>query len=144
MARVWINTPYQPDVTSYDYDSAIDESGRPGTKYFPFRDAIAKATGVTPPPVPVVDPPIATPPVEFKESASLWQTLPQPFASEQVVSMEDLNQAYGYILYRTTFPARSRATWFLTNSTTTRKSTRMASCWERSTGGSNKIVCTSI
>ena len=106
----WMNgasvnqTPYQPDVTSYDYDSAIDESGRPGTKYFPFRDAIAKATGVTPPPVPVVDPPIATPPVEFKESASLWQTLPQPFASEQVVSMEDLNQAYGYILYRTTVP----------------------------------------
>ncbi len=106
----WMNgagvnqTPYQPDVTSYDYDSAIDESGRPGAKYFPFRDAIAKATGVTPPPVPVVDPPIATPPVEFKESVSLWQTLPQPFSSEQVVSMEDLNQAYGYILYRTTVP----------------------------------------
>jgi beta-galactosidase len=106
----WMNgagvnqTPYQPDVTSYDYDSAIDESGRPGAKYFPFREAIAKATGVTPPPVPVVDPPIATPAVEFKESASLWQTLPQPFASAQVVTMEDLNQAYGYILYRTTIP----------------------------------------
>jgi len=104
----WMNganmdhTPYQPDVTSYDYDSAIDESGRPTAKYFLFRDAIAKATGVTLPPVPLVDPPIATPAVEFKESASLWQTLPQPFASGQVVTMEDLNQAYGYILYRTT------------------------------------------
>jgi len=104
----WMNganmdhTPFQPDVTSYDYDSAIDESGRPGAKYYPFREAIAKATGVTPPPVPSVDPPIATPPVEFKESASLWQTLPRPFASPQVLPMEDLNQAYGYILYRTT------------------------------------------
>ncbi len=96
------NTPYQPDVTSYDYDSAIDESGRPGPKYYPFREAIAKATGRTPPPVPAVDPPIATPPVEFKESASLWQTLPRPFASPQVLTMEDLSQAYGYILYRTT------------------------------------------
>jgi len=28
--------------------------------------------------------------------------LPRPFASPQVVTMEDLNQAYGYILYRTT------------------------------------------
>jgi beta-galactosidase len=104
----WMNganmdhTPYQPDVTSYDYDSAIDESGRPTAKYFLFREAIAKATGVTPPPVPAVDPPIATPAVAFKESASLWQTLPQPFASAQILAMEDLNQAYGYILYRTT------------------------------------------
>lgn len=103
----WMNganmdhTPFQPDVTSYDYDSAIDESGRPTSKYFLFRDAIAKATGVTPPPVPSVDPPIATPAVEFKESASLWQMLPRPFASPQVLPMEDLNQAYGYILYRT-------------------------------------------
>ena len=106
----WMNganmdhTPYQPDVTSYDYDSAIDESGRPTAKYFLFRDAIAKATDVAPPPVPVVDPPIATPPVEFKESVLLWQTLPQPFASGPVVTMEDLNQAYGYILYRTRVP----------------------------------------
>ncbi|MGD0346584.1 MAG: beta-galactosidase family protein [Terracidiphilus sp.] len=104
----WMNgadmdhTPFQPDVTSYDYDSAIDESGRPSAKYFLFRDAIAKATGVTPPPVPAVDPPIATPAVEFKQSASLWLTLPQPFASAQLLSMEDLNQAFGYILYRTT------------------------------------------
>jgi len=106
----WMNganmdhTPYRPDVTSYDYDSAIDESGRSTAKYFLFRDAIARATGKTPPPVPEVDSPISTPPVEFKESASLWNTLPQPFASQQVVTMEDLNQAYGYILYRITIP----------------------------------------
>jgi beta-galactosidase len=102
MNGAMMHPQYQPDVTSYDYDSAIDESGRPTAKYYLFRDAIAKATGVTPPPVPVVDPPIATPTAEFTESASLWQVLPQPFASAQVLTMEDLNQACGYILYRTT------------------------------------------
>ena len=30
---------YEPDVTSYDYDSALDESGHPTPKYFLFRDA---------------------------------------------------------------------------------------------------------
>jgi beta-galactosidase len=93
---------YEPDVTSYDYDSALDESGRPSPKYFLFRDAIAKATGVTPPPIPEVPAPIAVPAVELKQSVPLWQTLPQPTASEQVKSMEDLDQAFGYILYRTT------------------------------------------
>jgi len=104
----WMNganmdhTPYQADVTSYDYDSAIDESGRPTAKYFLFRDAIAKATGTTPPPLPAIDPPIAVPAVELKQSVSLWQPMLMPVLSEQVKSMEDLDQAYGYILYRTT------------------------------------------
>jgi beta-galactosidase len=35
------------------------------------------------------------------ESASLWKNLPKPIRSEQVLSMEDVDQAYGYILYRT-------------------------------------------
>jgi beta-galactosidase len=104
----WMNganmdkTPYEPDVTSYDYDAALDESGRPTAKYFIFRDAIAKATGVTPPAVPAVDPPIAAPAVHLMQSVSLWQALPQPVHSEQVLTMEDLDQAYGYILYRKT------------------------------------------
>ncbi len=96
------NGKYEPDVTSYDYDSALDESGRPTPKYFLFRDAIAKATGVTPPPIPPVAPPITLHAVKLKQSVSLWQTLPQPVVSKQVESMEDLDQAYGYILYRTT------------------------------------------
>jgi beta-galactosidase len=92
---------YQPDVTSYDYDAALDESGRPTKKYFAFRDVIAKDTGVTPPPVPPVAPPISVGPVSLKDSASLWDNLPSPVHSEQILSMEDVGQAYGYILYRT-------------------------------------------
>jgi beta-galactosidase len=96
---------YEPDVTSYDYDSALDESGRPSPKYFLFRDAIAKATGVTPPPVPTLAPPIETPKVDLKWTVPLWEILPAPVHSEQVLTMEDLDQAYGYILYRTVIPS---------------------------------------
>ena len=92
---------YQPDVTSYDYDSALDESGRPTAKYYAFRDLIAKATGVTPPPVPEVPAPIAVPAVKMDEAASLWANLPAPIHSKTILSMEDVGQAYGYILYRT-------------------------------------------
>jgi beta-galactosidase len=100
---------YEPDVTSYDYDSALDESGRPAPKYFLFRDAIAKATGVMPPPVPSVDAPVKVPEVVLRESASLWKNLPKPIHSETVLSMEDVDQAYGYILYRTSVPAGAAA-----------------------------------
>ncbi len=92
---------YEPDVTSYDYDAALDESGRPTPKYFVFRDLIAKATGVAPPPVPPIAAPIAVAPFELTESASLWDNLPKPVESDHPLTMEDLGQAYGYILYRT-------------------------------------------
>jgi beta-galactosidase len=92
---------YEPDVTSYDYDAPLDESGRPTAKYDAFRSVIAKATGTTPPPVPDVAPRISFPSVKLMSSASLWNNLPAPIQSEQVLSMEDVDQAYGYILYRT-------------------------------------------
>src|ERR1700743_3502257 len=48
----WDDDSYQPDVTSYDYDSPLDESGRPTPKYLAAREVIARETGITPPPVP--------------------------------------------------------------------------------------------
>ncbi len=101
----WDKNKYEPDVTSYDYDSPLDESGRIAAKFQPFREVIAKATGITPPPVPAVAPPVAVPAAQLTKSASLWKTLPAPVTSAQPLSMEDLDQAYGYILYRTTVAA---------------------------------------
>ena len=92
---------YEPDTTSYDYDAPLDESGRPTPKFYLFREVIAKATGIAPSPVPTVDAPIAVPAVHFQQSASLWRNLPDRVRSTQLLSMEDLDQAYGYILYRT-------------------------------------------
>lgn len=93
---------YEPDVTSYDYDSPLDESGRPTPKYFLFRETIAKATGVEPPAVPTVEPAMKVAPFALEKSVSLWKTLPAPKHSDDPLSMEDMDQAYGYILYRTT------------------------------------------
>lgn len=94
------NKTYEPDVTSYDYDSPLDESGRTTPKYVKFRETIANATGAAPPPVPAVAPATKIPEFRLEEAVSLWQVLPAPIRSEQVLSMEDLDQAYGYILYR--------------------------------------------
>lgn len=92
---------YQPDVTSYDYDATLDESGRPTPKYYRFREIIAQNTGVVPPPVPAVQPAMSVPAFSLAQGVSLWKALTPPVHSEQPLSMEDLNQAYGYILYRT-------------------------------------------
>jgi beta-galactosidase len=99
---------YEPDVTSYDYDSPLDESGRPAPKYSLFRDVIAKDTGATPPAVPTAAPAMKIPAIKLEESIALWKVLPAPVGSEQLQSMEDLGQAYGYILYRTRLKGASK------------------------------------
>ncbi len=43
---------YIPQVTSYDYDAALDEAGRPTRKFYLFRDVIQRRTGISPPPLP--------------------------------------------------------------------------------------------
>jgi len=67
-----------------------------------FRDIIAKATSVTPRPIPTTPDPIAIPPFQLTASRSLWASLPDPIKSAQPLTMEDIDQNYGYILYRTT------------------------------------------
>lgn len=91
---------YEPDVTSYDYDAPLDESGRPTPKYYMLREVIAKVTGVKPPAVPSIAPTVSITKFKLSEGVSLWKTLPAPIHSEQPVTMEDVDEAYGYILYR--------------------------------------------
>ena len=99
------NGGYQPDVTSYDYQATLDESGRPTQKYMAFRDIIAKATGVAPLPIPSTPDPIQIPVFQLTGSRSLWNSLPASIESREPLTMEDIGQGYGYILYRTTLKA---------------------------------------
>lgn len=92
---------YQPDTTSYDYDAPLDEQGAPRPKFFLFRDAIARTTGQTPPPLPPAIPTRSFSTTPHLESASLWSNLPAPVVSSKLLTMEDMGQSYGYILYRT-------------------------------------------
>ncbi len=95
------NGHYRPQTSSYDYDAALDESGRPTPKYFAFRAAIAAHTGVTPPPLPPTDSTITVAPFALQRMSSLWDILGRPVTVDRPESMELLGQSYGYILYRT-------------------------------------------
>ena len=103
----WMNgansngTNYEPDTTSYDYDSPLDEQGTPRQKYFLFHDVIARVTGKTAPPMPSAIPVQTFPVSSAMESASLWRNLPKPVESDTLLTMEDMDQSYGYVLYRT-------------------------------------------
>ena len=98
----WDHKNYEPDVTSYDYDSPVSESGALTKKFFAFRDVIAKRRpGVHIPDPPTPLPVIEVPEFELAETAPLWSNLPTPVSVEQPRSMETFGQSYGYILYRT-------------------------------------------
>lgn len=94
---------FQPQPTSYDYDSPIDEMGRPTDKYFALRKVLAQhlAPGETLPDVPASTPVIEIPNIELTESASIFDNLGVPVKAEEPLSFEDLDQGYGYVLYRT-------------------------------------------
>ena len=93
---------YEPTVTSYDYDVPVSESGELTKKFFLMRDAIREVTGVTPPTPPAPLPVKALPAVKLERAATIWSALPKPIETEKILSMEDVGQSYGYILYRTT------------------------------------------
>ncbi len=100
-------TNYEPDTTSYDYDAPLNESGEITPKYTAFRDAIARVTGKT---LPAIPPPMQASMYRIDphaQSASLWQNLPSPVETDKLLTMEDLDQSYGYILYRTQIAAGS-------------------------------------
>ena len=110
----WMNgansngTNYEPDTTSYDYDGPLDEQGTPRQKYFLFRDVIARVKGQTAPPQPADTPTQTFPIASTIESASLWRNLPKPIESDTLLTMEDMDQSYGYVLYRTRLDAGAR------------------------------------
>lgn len=98
----WDDNRYEPDVTSYDYDSPVSESGALTKKYFAFRSVIAKhRPGASLPDPPPALPVIEVPEFELSESAPLWANLPASVVVDLPRNMESFGQAYGYILYRT-------------------------------------------
>lgn len=103
---------FQPQPTSYDYDSPIDEAGRPTPKYFALREVLAKylAPGETMPNVPPTTPIIEIPNIKLTESASIFDTLGTPIKYDKPLSFEDLDQGYGYVLYRTKVEGPTEAT----------------------------------
>ena len=101
------NSPgFAPDVTSYDYDAPINEAGQPTPKYWALRNTMKEhfAQGERLSRVPKAIPTISIPRFNFTEVAPLFDNLPEAKQDEQIRTMEEYDQGFGTILYRTTLP----------------------------------------
>ena len=96
--------PYSPQTSSYDYDAPLDEAGNPTAKFYKFREVIEKylPAGEKLPPVPKKNPAIAIPNIELPDHSTLFWNLGKPVIAEHPLCFEDLDQGYGFVLYRTT------------------------------------------
>uniref|UniRef100_A0A8D9BQE7 Beta-galactosidase n=1 Tax=Cacopsylla melanoneura TaxID=428564 RepID=A0A8D9BQE7_9HEMI len=94
---------YMPTVTSYDYDSPLDESGDPTDKYFQIQDvmrrymslpniAVARSTMKK-----VYDTVFLTPTVSVFDA----QIKQSPVKDNSPLTFEKLGQNYGFVLYET-------------------------------------------
>ncbi|WP_329581171.1 beta-galactosidase [Kitasatospora sp. NBC_01250] len=94
----------RPTVTSYDYDAAISEDGRVTAKFWAFREVLGRYTEVPKPPAeePAQTLPPRTlplgPPLPLLDLA---EQLAAPVHSAATLAMEELDQSYGFVLYRT-------------------------------------------
>jgi beta-galactosidase len=97
------STPYEPQISSYDYDAPLDEAGNPTEKFMRFREVVQKhlPVGETLPEVPAIKRAITIPSIPFTEATGLFDLLPVPRSNPTPLTFEDLGQAYGYVLYRT-------------------------------------------
>ncbi|OMF91194.1 beta-galactosidase [Paenibacillus sp. FSL R7-0273] len=96
---------YEPTVTSYDYDAPLTEWGDPTDKYRAIRQVLGKHGIDAGCPLPEPLPKLAYGRVRLAETADLLKQLDTLAASRTqsvtVQPMEQLDQAYGLILYST-------------------------------------------
>lgn len=99
--------PFKPDTSSYDYDAPISEAGWDTPKFYQTRELISKylAPGEVLPPPPARNPTTTFAPIALTDCAPIFANLPAPIADEHPRTMEDYDQGFGAILYRTTLPA---------------------------------------
>lgn len=90
-----------PDVTSYDYSAPISESGKLTERFYVFRKTVEQYLGKSLPEPPADPHFITVPAIKFEQSAGMFDSLPKAIESEVPMIMEDLDQAYGFVLYRT-------------------------------------------
>jgi len=95
-------SPYEPQISSYDYDAPLDEAGNATPKFMAFREVIEKylVQGQVLPPVPAAKKTMAISSIKLTQTAALTANLPASRANPKPLTFEELNQDYGYVLYR--------------------------------------------
>ena len=91
----------QPDITSYDYDAPISESGLATEKYVAIREVMKKYVPYEVPEIPKPIPVIALPDIELSRCVSLFSDRNpiDVITSNEPLSFEELNQGHGYVFY---------------------------------------------
>ena len=100
------NPSYSAMCSSYDYDAPISEAGWTTDKYYKLRKLLSGYLneGEALADIPQSIPTIQIPEIKFTESALVFENLPEPILTEDVKPMEDFDQGWGSILYRTILP----------------------------------------
>lgn len=95
---------FEPQPTSYDYDAPLGEYGNITPKYLALREVIERhlPEGTILPPVPQDNPTTSFDEITLSEWAPLSEAFTERVESERPLTMEDMNQDYGYIHYQTT------------------------------------------
>ncbi|MFD1754366.1 beta-galactosidase [Rufibacter sediminis] len=99
--------PYSAMATSYDYNAPVGEQGNTTEKFFAVRDLLKNylQEGETLGEIPAAKSIIEIPAFNLTESAALFANLPAAKKTERIQPMENFDQGWGRILYRTTLPA---------------------------------------
>lgn len=95
----------QPDLTSYDYDAPISEAGWVTPKFDSIRNVIKKYVDYPLPEAPEAFPLIEIPSIELQQVADLLAVAEEQetVQGDKPLTFEELNQGYGYVLYRRHF-----------------------------------------
>ncbi|TWW58684.1 Beta-galactosidase [Takifugu flavidus] len=104
------NAPYSPQPTSYDYDAPLTEAGDLTDKYFAIRNVIRMYRKIPKGPILPTTPKYAYGRVAMKKLQTIFEALDilafsGPVKSTYPKTFLELNQVFGYVLYRTSLPA---------------------------------------
>ena len=101
-ANVDGNGQYQPTITSYDYHALLSEAGDITPAYEACKAVLEKYFGPAPKPnIAIVNAKKkAYGKVALTKRVALWEELGEPVKAASPLTMEELDQEYGYVLYR--------------------------------------------
>ena len=95
---------YEPDVTSYDYGSPLDEQGRPTPAFHALRRQLAAylPAGQDLPKVPAEVPAMKVPEIKVARWTGLWEQLPAPWlpSSPRFLNRSDRTRGFAFIARR--------------------------------------------
>ncbi|RZJ76629.1 MAG: beta-galactosidase [Flavobacterium sp.] len=103
--------PFEPQISSYDYDAPLDEAGNATEKFMKFREVIAKhlPKDYSLPQVPEAKPSMALTSIKFDKEIGIFDYMGAGKVNEDPLTFEDMNQAYGYMVYKTKIAGGKKA-----------------------------------